>query len=103
MPARPARASAGVPWTSERRAIHESMSCWVRSVRAVRTMRCEASVTWPWPHEAALSFSRISAEWMTRNFHGWRPKEEGVRVSEVSMAAQVSGEIFREGSKALVA
>ena len=46
IPESPASASIGVPWISERRAIHESISAWVRSVRAVRTTRWEASVSW---------------------------------------------------------
>jgi hypothetical protein len=40
---------------------------------------------------------------MTRNFHGWRPKDEGVRTSDSSIASHVVAGIFFVESKLLVA
>jgi hypothetical protein len=40
---------------------------------------------------------------MMKNFHGCKPKLDGVSTSDSSSAAQVSAGIFFEGSKTLVA
>ena len=48
-------------------------------------------------------FTRMPGSWTTMNFHGWRPKDDGVRTSDSSMASQVPAGILREASNFLVA
>lgn len=72
-------------------------------MRTVKTTRWDASVTWLCPQDAALSFSRISVESTTMNFHGCKPNEDGVKVSDVFKADHASGVSLRVGSNPLVA
>ena len=59
-------------------------------------------MTCVWFQETGRSLARTAGSAMTRNFHGCRPNEDGVRRSDSSNAAQVASGSLRV-SKALVA